>query len=169
MVTGASGGVGSAAVQLAKARGARVIAVTSPYKSDKVLKLGAAQTLSRNDSMIERLGRDSVDVVIDVVAGDQWPDLLEVLKPFGRYAVAGAIAGAFVELDVRTLYLKDLSLFGCTVLDKHVFGNLVKRIEAEEISPIVSSTFPLSQVAEAQKQFEKKQYVGKLVIDLSIG
>lgn len=169
LVTGASGGVGSAAVQLARARGARVIAVTSPSKSDRVLDLGAEQTLSRNDSILKGLGRDSVDVVIDIVAGNQWPELLEVLKPFGRYAVAGAIAGAFVELDVRTLYLKDLSLFGCTVLDKNVFGNLVKRIEAEDIRPIVSSTFPLTQVAEAQKQFVKKQYVGKLVIDLSIG
>ncbi len=169
LVTGASGGVGSAAVQLAKARGARVFGITSPSKSDRVLRLGAAQTLSRNDNILQKLGKNSVDVVIDLVAGKQWPDLLEVLKPFGRYAVAGAIAGALVELDVRTLYLKDLSLFGCTVLNESVFGNLVKRIEAEEIRPVVSSTFPLSQVVEAQKQFETKQHVGKLVIDLSIG
>jgi len=74
-----------------------------------------------------------------------------------------------VALDVRTLYLKDLSLFGCTVLDKRVFENLIKRIEAKEISPVVSSTFSLSQVVEAQKQFETKQHVGKIVIDLSIG
>jgi NADPH:quinone reductase-like Zn-dependent oxidoreductase len=169
LVTGASGGVGSAAVQLAKARGARVIGITSLSKSDRVLSLGAEQTLSRNDSILKELGRNSVDVVIDLVGGKQWPDLLEVLKPFGKYAVAGAIAGAFVELDVRNLYLKDLSLFGCTVLDQSVFGNLVKRIETEEISPVVFSTFPLSQVVEAQKQFETKQHVGKLVIDLSIG
>ena len=169
LVTGASGGVGSAAVQLAKARGARVIGITNPFKSDRVLSLGAEQTVSRNDSVVQKLGKDSVDVVIDLVAGTQWPDLLEVLKPFGRYAAAGAIAGPIVALDVRTLYLKDLSLFGCTVLDERVFENLIKRIEAKEISPVVSSTFSLSQVVEAQKQFETKQHVGKLVIDLSIG
>jgi NADPH:quinone reductase-like Zn-dependent oxidoreductase len=167
LVTGASGGVGSAAIQLAKAHGARVIGITSPSKSERVLSLGAEQTLSRNESILQKLGKNSIDVVIDLVAGKQWPDLLEVLKPFGRYAVAGAIAGALVELDVRTLYLKDLSFFGCTVLDESVFGNLVKRIEAEKIKP-VSSIFPLSQIAEAQKQFETKQHVGKLVIDLSI-
>lgn len=105
--------------------------------------------------------------MIDLVAGKQWPDLLEVLKPFGRYAVSGAIAGPLVELDVRTLYLKDLSLFGCTVLNEGVFQNLVRRIEASEITPIVASAFPLSQVPEAQKQFETKQHVGKLVIDIS--
>lgn len=169
LVTGASGGVGSAAVQLAKARGARVIGITSPFKSDRVLRLGAEQTLSRNDSVVQKLGKNSVDVVIDLVAGAQWPDLLDVLTPFGRYAVAGAIAGPLVKLDVRTLYLKDLSLFGCTVLEESVFENLIKRIEAEEISPVVSSTFPLSRLVEAQKQFETKQHVGKLVIDLSIG
>jgi len=168
LVTGASGGVGSAAVQLAKARGAQVIGVTKLSKSDGVIKLGAAQTLSRDDHVVEKLGRNSVDVVIDLVAGKQWPDFLEVLKPFGRYAAAGAIAGAFVELDVRTLYLKDLSLFGCTVLNDNVFGNLVKRIEAAEISPVVSSTFALSQIVDAQKQFETKQHVGKMVIDMSI-
>jgi NADPH:quinone reductase-like Zn-dependent oxidoreductase len=169
LVTGASGGVGSAAVQLAKARGARVIGITSPFKADKVLSLGAEQTLSRSDNVVQRLGKNSVDVIIDLVAGKQWPDLLDVLKPFGRYAVAGAIAGPLVELDVRTLYLKDLSLFGCTVLHESVFKNLVKRIEAKEIKPIISGTFPLNQITEAQKQFLKKQHVGKLVIDLSIG
>ena len=167
LVTGASGGVGSAVIQLAKARGARVIGITSPSKSASVLRLGAEQVLSRNDSVGKKLGKNSVDVVIDLVAGKQWPGLLEVLKPFGRYAVAGAIAGPLVELDVRTLYLKDLSLFGCTVLDEGVFENLVKRIEANEIRAVVANTFPLAEVAEAQTLFETKQHVGKLVIDLS--
>lgn len=168
LVTGASGGVGSAAVQLARARGARVICMTSPNKAERLLRLGAEQTLSRNDDLVQKLGGNGVDAVIDLVAGPKWPELLNVLKPFGKYAAAGAIAGPLVTLDVRTLYLKDLSLFGCTVLDEGVFKNLVKRIEAEEIRPLVSGTFPLDQIIEAQQQFEKKQHVGKLVIDMSI-
>ena len=167
LVTGASGGVGSAVIQLAKARGARVIGITSPAKADKLIELGAEKTLSREANMVEVLGKNSIDVVIDLVAGSQWPSLLEVLKPFGRYAVAGAIAGPLVELDVRTLYLKDLSLFGCTVLDETVFTNLVKRIEAGDVIPLVADSFPLSQISEAQQQFETKGHVGKLVIDLS--
>jgi len=168
LVTGASGGVGSAAIQLAKARGATVIGITTLSKSANVLSLGAERTLSRNENIVQTLGENSVDVVIDLVAGKQWPAYLDVLKPFGRYAVAGAIAGPLVALDVRTVYLKDLSLFGCTVLGDDVFSNLIKRIEADEIKPIIADTFALSQVAEAQKQFELKQHVGKLVIDLSI-
>jgi len=167
LVTGASGGVGSAVIQLAKARRAQVIGVTSPSKADRIMDLGADRTLARNAGLVQELGNGTVDVVIDLVAGKQWPDLLNVLKPFGRYAVSGAIAGPFVELDVRTLYLKDLSLFGCTVLDEVVFPNLIKRIEAGEISPVVAQTFSLPQIPEAQKLFETKQHVGKFVIDIS--
>lgn len=167
LVTGASGGVGSAVIQLAKVRGAQVIGMTSPPKSDTILELGADRTLPRDADLPETLGKNSVDVVIDLVAGKQWPDLLDAIKPFGRYAVAGAIAGPLVELDVRTLYLKDLSLFGCTVLDEAVFSNLIKRIEAGQVSPVVAKTFSLSRIPEAQKQFETKQHIGKFVIDLS--
>jgi NADPH:quinone reductase-like Zn-dependent oxidoreductase len=167
VVTGASGGVGSAVIQLSRARGARVFGITTPSKAADILRLGAERTLARNASLVHELGRNSVDVVIDLVAGKQWPDLLEVLKPFGRYAAAGAIAGPLVELDVRTLYLKDLSLFGCTILNKEVFPSLVKKIEEGEVTPVVANTFSLRQVAEAQQQFEAKQHIGKLVIDVS--
>ena len=103
LVTGASGGVGSAAVQLASARGARVVAVTSANKADKLKALGADETLDRDADYVSALGAGQVDVVIDLVAGRKWPSLLDVLRPGGRYAVAGAIAGPLVELDVRTL------------------------------------------------------------------
>ncbi|AOW12254.1 alcohol dehydrogenase [Hydrogenophaga crassostreae] len=167
LVTGASGGVGSAAIQLAKARGATVIAVTSPAKAGALRALGASQTLDRNADLVKALGKNSVTVVIDLAAGPAWPSLLEVLKPFGRYATAGAIAGPMVELDVRTLYLKDLSLFGCTVLGDNVFANLVRRIEAGDIQPLVSKVFPLDQIREAQTQFETKAHVGKLVLEVA--
>lgn len=77
LVTGASGGVGSAAVQLAKARGAKVIGVTSPSKTDRILSLGAQQTLSRSESVVSKLGKNSLDVVIDLVAGGGWSELLD--------------------------------------------------------------------------------------------
>ncbi len=169
LITGASGGVGSAAIQLARARGARVLAVTSPAKSDQIISLGAERTFARDGDLSRELGNKSVDVVIDLVAGKQWPALLDILKPFGRYATSGAIAGPVVELDVRTLYLKDLTLFGCTVLSAEVFPNLVKRIEAGEVSALVAKTFALAEIAEAQKQFEAKQHIGKIVIDISGG
>ena len=168
LVTGASGGVGSAAIQLAKARGAKVVGVTSRSKADSVYNLGADQVVMRSDSLVQTLGKDSVDVVIDLVAGKQWPDLLDVLKPFGRYGVAGAIGGPIVEFDVRTLYLKDLSFYGCTVLGESVFDNLITHIESDTVSPLVAKTFSLSQLPDAQSYFETKQHTGKLVIDLAL-
>jgi NADPH:quinone reductase-like Zn-dependent oxidoreductase len=164
LVTGASGGVGSAAVQLAKARASRVIAVTSSAKSADVLGLGAERTLAREDSIVDALGSGSIDVVIDLVAGAQWPELLDVLRPGGRYAVAGAIGGPLVELDVRTLYLKDLSLFGCTVLEPEVFPNLIAHIECGRIAPVVAETFPLERIADAQAAFISKKHTGKIVL-----
>lgn len=167
LVTGASGGVGSATVQLARARGAEVVAITSGSKAEKLRALGAAKTLDRSDDLIKAMGQNSVDVVVDLVAGPQWPTLLDVMRPGGRYAVAGAIAGPIVELDVRTLYLKDLSFFGCTVLESEVFGNLIGRIERKEIVPLVAATYPLRDISVAQKAFGEKSYVGKIVLELT--
>lgn len=166
LVTGASGGVGSAAVQLAKARGAYVLAITSPGKFETLRQTGADEVFSRETDMVKAVGANTIDVVIDLVAGDKWPQYLEVLRPFGRYAVAGAIGGPLVELDVRTLYLKDLSLFGCTVLGAEVFKNLINLIEQSAISPIIAKTFSLDEIRDAQNMFTRKQHVGKIVLKI---
>jgi NADPH:quinone reductase-like Zn-dependent oxidoreductase len=168
LITGASGGVGSGAIQLAKARGARVIAVAGDKKQQSVLDAGADQALVRGDSLEAGLGENAVDVVIDLVGGEDWPELLTILRPFGRYAVSGAIAGPMVELDLRTLYLKDQRFMGCTVLDDGVFGRLVGLIEHGEIKPLLARCFALDALAEAQAFFLDKQFTGKLVIDMAL-
>lgn len=167
LITGASGGVGSASVQLARARGAHVIAVTSPSKAQSLLALGADQTLERDADYQALLGRNSMDVVIDLVAGPRFGDLLDVMKPGGRYAVAGAVGGPVVSLDVRTLYLKDLKFFGCTALDAEVFGNLVGLIEQKKIMPLVAETFALADIAQAQQAFADKGFTGKIVLKVA--
>jgi len=166
LVTGASGGVGSAAVQLAKARGAQVVAVTGEAKRQLLLDLGADTVITRGEDYVTALGINSMDVVIDLVAGDKWPSLLEVLCRGGRYATSGAIAGHEVTLDVRTLYLKDQSLFGCTVLDEGVFASLVKHIESGSIRPLVAGTYPLAEIQAAQEAFQRKDHVGKIVLSV---
>jgi len=168
LITGASGGVGSAAIQLAKVRGARVIAVAGDSKQQSVLDVGADQALVRGASLETALGENGVDVVVDLVGGADWPDLLTILRPFGRYAVSGAIAGPIVELDLRTLYLKDQQLLGCTVLDDGVFSRLVGLIEQGDIKPLLARSFALESFAEAQAFFLDKQFTGKLVIDMAL-
>ena len=164
LVTGASGGVGSAAVQLALRRGARVIAVASPAKAQAVAALGAALVVARDADLTATLGMESVDAVIDVVGGAQFGQLLEVLRRRGRYAVAGAISGPVVDLDLRTLYLKDLRLDGCTVFEPGVFRNLVGYIERGEIRPLIARVFALESIVAAQQEFSAKGHTGKIVL-----
>ena len=164
LITGASGGVGSAAIQLAKRRGATVIAVSGAAKADEVKALGADQVVDRNCDLVATLGKNAVDVVVDLVAGAAWPSLLEILKGCGRYVASGAIAGPIVELDVRTLYLKDLSLLGSTYQSDVVFENLIGYIERGEIRPVVAKTYPLKNIIEAQTDFLAKKHTGKLVL-----
>ena len=164
LVTGASGGVGSAAVQLAGARRAEVTAVAGADKHDAVRTLGAARVVARDADPVEMFGPGSFDVVIDVVGGPAWPGLLQVLRPGGSYGVSGAIAGPLVDLDLRTLYLNDLRLVGCTVLDDGVFAGLIARIERGEVRPVVAAVFPLEQIVAAQELFASKQHVGKIVL-----
>jgi NADPH:quinone reductase-like Zn-dependent oxidoreductase len=102
--------------------------------------------------------------VVDLVGGDRWPELLQVLRPGGRYAVSGAIGGPEVKLDLRTLYLKDLTFFGCTALQPEVFQNLVEHIEQGRIKPLVSEVFPLKDIVVAQQCFLEKKHVGKIVL-----
>ena len=164
LITGASGGVGSAAIQLAKLRDATVIAQCAREKSKEVLQIGADKIVFRDSDLVAEMGRDSVDVVIDLVGGSRWTQLLDIIKPGGRYATSGAISGPIVELDLRTLYLKDLTLFGCTFQPKEVFRNLIKYIEGNKIKPLVARSYPLKEIKKAQLDFLSKNFTGKLVL-----
>ena len=166
LITGASGGVGSAAVQLAGRRGATVVALASSAKAKEVRALGADRVVDRGVDLVAALGEDSVDVVVDVVGGEQWPYLLDVLRRGGRYVTAGAIAGPIAQLDLRTLYLKDLTLLGCTFQEDVVFENLISYIEAGEIRPHVAAVFPLQDIVRAQEAFLAKTFTGKLVLTI---
>lgn len=164
LITGASGGVGSAAVQLAKRRGAEVIAISGAAKAGDVRALGADRVVDRGADLVAELGRGSIDLAVDLVAGPNWPQLLDVLRVGGRYVTSGAIAGPLVELDLRILYLKDLTFFGCTWQEDAVFENLIGYIERGEIRPVVAKTYRLSDIREAQQDFLAKTFTGKLVL-----
>ena len=164
LITGASGGVGSAAIQLAKLRDATVIAQCAVEKKEEVIQIGADKIVFRNSDLLKEIGRDAVDIVIDLVGGPKWAQLLDILKPGGRYATSGAIAGPIVELDLRTLYLKDLTLYGGTFHSKEVFRNIIKYIEENKIKPLVAKSYPLKEIKKAQLDFLSKKFTGKLVL-----
>lgn len=164
LVAGASGGVGSATVQLAKRRGARVTAISSAGKYDQVRSIGADEVIDRSADFVSVLGEFSVDVVVDNVAGPNFPQMLKVLKRGGRYVSSGAIAGPIVSLDMRDMYLKDITLIGSTAWDEPVFPNLISYIEKGEIRPLLARTYPLEQIAEAQREFMAKTHIGNFVL-----
>ena len=164
LVAGASGGVGSAVVQLAKRRGAKVTAIVARAKMEQVLSIGADRVIDRDEDVVVSLGENSVDVVIDNVAGPAFGGLLKVMKRGGRYVSSGAIGGPLVSLDMRAFYLKDLTLIGCTAWDEPVFSNLISYIERGEVRPLVAKIFPLEQIADAQGEFLAKKHVGNFVL-----
>ena len=164
LVAGASGGVGSAVVQLTKRRGATVTAIAAKTKMEHVLSIGADRVIDRVEDVVVSLGKNSYDVVIDNVAGPAFGGLLEVLKRGGRYVSSGAIGGPLVALDMRTFYLKDLKLIGCTAWDEPVFPNLISYIECGELRPLVAKILPLEQIADAQSEFLEKKHVGNFVL-----
>ena len=159
-VTGASGGVGMAAVQLAALRGAEVIAQASAAKADAVRQAGASAVLDRG--AVPEAGM--VTAVIDLVGGPGWRRVIDALEPGGRYGVAGAIAGPMVEADLRTIYLNDLSILGVTFQPPESIAALVALINEGAVRPLVSKTYPMSEIAQAQADFAAKTYPGKLVL-----
>ena len=160
LITGASGGVGLALVQLSALRGAHVIGQASAAKHDVVRAAGAAAVLDRRQRPQPR----SVTVAIDVVGGNDWPAVIDALEPGGRYATSGAIAGPIVQADLRTLYLNDITIYGCTYTPHEVFRELAALVNRGLVRPLISKTYPLSDIVAAQAEFAAKTHAGKLVL-----
>jgi NADPH:quinone reductase-like Zn-dependent oxidoreductase len=164
LVTGASGGVGLAAVQLAAARGCRVIAQTSAGKETLVRESGAAEVVDRHATGLADLAPDGLDAVVDVVAGPQLDALLPSLRPGGRWIVAGGVAGPVVTLDLRRLYLQNRRLIGSTMHAPDHFATLAEQARAGTVSPRVAATFALADIHAAHALLAERSQVGKIVV-----
>ena len=170
LITGASGGVGSALIQLANRRGAKCVALCGAGKADAVKAVGPLAVIDRasanlGSALHDAIGKDSVDVVADVVGGVLWPQLINALTRGGRYTCAGAIGGPIVEVDLRTFYLRDLTFTGATVPPPGVFQDLIGYIERDEIQPLLAATYPLEELHTAQQAFIDKRHVGNIVVE----
>ena len=169
LVTGASGGVGLALVQLARARDAVVIAMTSAANAAAVREAGATHTVSRDDpDLTERVrelaGGGPIDVVADVVGGWVFSRLFPLLATGGRWVTCGAVAGPVVELDLRTLYLHRRRLIGSTMHTPAQFRRLVDDARHGRLDPHIARTYPLADIHLAQAALVAGDAVGKLVL-----
>jgi alcohol dehydrogenase len=169
LVTGASGGVGSAIIQLAHLRGAEPVAIVGPGKEQAVKEVGALQAFDRTDSALfdllyEATSGELFHVAADLVGGSLFNLCLKALRPHGRYTTAGAIGGPVVQFDLRTMYLKHLELHGSSQGTRVAFRRLHNYIEAGALKPLVAGVYRLSAFHEAQRAFMAKKFVGKLVV-----
>ncbi|MGB3828558.1 MAG: zinc-binding dehydrogenase [Ornithinimicrobium sp.] len=168
IVTGASGGVGLALVQLASARGANVIALTSADKADDVMAAGARHTINRRtDNIAEQVLRHApqgVDAVADVAGGPLVAQLMPLIRDDGRWVIAGAVAGPVIDFDLRRLYLHNISLIGSSMHTRDHFAALVDAARSGAVKPLISASYPLTQIADAQQQFARGRHVGKIIL-----
>ncbi|MFF2732142.1 zinc-binding dehydrogenase [Streptomyces sp. NPDC058008] len=167
LVSGASGGVGVALVQIARARGARVVAISSGSKIDAVREAGAHEVVDRAGDVVAQVraaAPEGIDVALDVVAGSLVGEGLPLLREGGRWVVAGALAGYDVRFDVRRLYLHNAQVIGSAMHTPTHFGLLMDLARQGGVQPVVAAAFPLEQAARAQEELARRGHVGKIVL-----
>lgn len=170
VVTGASGGVGTACVQLAKVLRLDVVAVASAAKAQRLRELGADHVVDRGSgSVVEAIEEAVGDVaaVLDVVGATMLPGLLEVVQDGGTCVTAGGIGGPLASIDLRQLIYKDVDLRGIATPRISTFAMLVDLIGREAIRAPVAGVHPLRELAAAQQEFMRKQHVGKIAVSVS--
>ncbi|HET9949852.1 MAG TPA: zinc-binding dehydrogenase [Longimicrobiales bacterium] len=170
LVTGASGGVGTAAVQIARLAGATVYAVTSgEEKVRRVQELGAHVVYDRlavdfSRAVWEDTGKRGVHVVLDTVGETTWASSLRALAPCGRLVTSGATTGSRGATEIRLVFWKQLSILGSTMGTPAEFRQVMRVIFSGTLKPIVHEVLPLAETRRAHEMLESGQVFGKIVI-----
>ncbi len=177
LVHGAAGGVGTAAVQLARALGARVIAVVSSDAKAEVARRAGAHDVVRaegfRDAVAELTGRRGVDLVVDPVGGDRFTDSLRSLATDGRLLVLGFTGGEIPTVKVNRLLLNNISVVGVgwgaywvsrPDYPARQWSELVPHLESGALTPVLGRTFGLDEVPAALHELDDRQAQGKIVL-----
>lgn len=180
LVHGGSSGIGTTAIQLAKARGSRVFATAgSAEKCAACERLGAERAINYRDADFVAVVRDltggrGVDVVLDMVGGDYFARNIDALAVEGRLVEIATLQGVKAELNIQTIMQRRLTITGSTlrarpVADKGAIAAELRQhvwplLESGAVKPIVHATFPLRHAAEAHRVMESSAHIGKLVL-----
>jgi tumor protein p53-inducible protein 3 len=182
LIHAAASGVGSAAVQLARLAGARVIATTSAGKVEAVRALGPDRVVTRENEDFSRVALEltdgrGVDVVIDLVGAAYFAQHAACLAVLGRHVVVGLVGGAKAEIDLSRVLSRRLSILGLVMRTRSVSDKIgvverfrrqsLHRLADGTLKPLVDSVFPLREVAAAHARMEANQNVGKIVLEVS--
>jgi NADPH:quinone reductase-like Zn-dependent oxidoreductase len=170
VILGSSGGVGTAAVQIARLAGARVIAVTSsPSRCQTVIGLGAHVAIDRqaeswSKAVWRETGKRGADVVVENVGAPTWRDSVRATARGGRIVTYGATAGPIAEMDLRYVFWRQIAILGTTMATDGEFAAVMNAIEAGTLRPVVGEVMPLTEAARAQEMLEAGQVPGKIVL-----
>lgn len=172
LILGASGGVASAAIQIARLAGARVYAVTSsPEKTEKARALGADWAVDRtqqqwSEAVFEATNRRGVDLVLENVGAATWFDSLRSAKKGGRIVTYGATSGPRPQTDIRYIFWKQLSILGTTMSTRSEFYDVMNLVWQGKLKPVVDSVFPMEQAQAAYRRLQAGEQFGKVVIEI---
>jgi NADPH2:quinone reductase len=179
LVHGAAGGVGTAALQVAKGLGARTIAVVSTEEKEAVARAAGADEVVRSDGpwkdQVKELSGGGVDVVLDPVGGDRFTDSLRSLGEGGRLVVVGFTGGSIPEVKVNRLLLNNTEVIGAgwgayvmgkPDLNREIGAGIQGLISEGFVRPVIGARFPLERAAEALKLIDERGATGKVVLDV---
>ena len=173
LILGASGGVGSAGIQIAKLAGANVYAVTSsPEKASLARKLGADHILDRTsgdiwNELAELTDHRGVDAVLENIGAATWSQSLSSLVKGGRLVTCGRTTGALAETDIKLIFWNQLQILGTTMANQKEFSEVMSHFFQGELQPVIDSTFPLDQAGEAYQRLQSGEHFGKVVIEIN--
>jgi NADPH2:quinone reductase len=176
LVHGASGGVGSAAIQVAKALGATTIAVArGAHKAAQARDAGADQVLDADEDWVAGV-RDitagGADVVFDTVGGERFDRSLRCMAREGRLLVVGFTSGTIPQLSVNQVLLKDIAVIGVNIalasdqLRQGAWSTLMTWAQERRIEPLIGATYPFENAPQAFEDIAARRAIGKLVIDV---
>jgi NADPH:quinone reductase len=168
-VTGASGGVGSAGVTIARAQGANVVGIISrSEQADYVRSLGASTVLTSQEVAAGALAAETLDGILDTVAGKSFESYVEALRPGGTLSCVGAVGGNRVSFDAYSLLQVTLTGYASDVLDGAALRNAVNRlsewIKGGMIRIPARSVFPLEEAATAHAKLEQRLVTGRVLL-----
>jgi NADPH:quinone reductase-like Zn-dependent oxidoreductase len=169
LITGASGGVATAAIQIARHAGARVFAITTGDQVERVRRLGADVVIDRERQDFARelwiaTGKRGIDVIFDSVGEALWRVNLRSLARGGRLVTYGATTGPAGDTDIRHVFWKQLEIVGTTMAGSAEFQAVMKLVFSGELHPVVDSVLPLDRIAEAHERLERGEQFGKIVL-----
>lgn len=169
LVTGASGGTATAAVQLARHIGARVYAVTTGEHAERVRALGADVVYDREQVDFSReiwkdTGKRGVDLIFDSVGEATWKQNVRAVTRGGRIVVYGATTGPVLETDARVLFWKQADILGTTMSNRREFREVMALVFSGAVEPVVDTVLPLEEARQAHELLESGRVIGKVVL-----